>query len=149
MPPEDTAKVNEEMVAATQKANELLAALNEADGSPSADLQRQAGECSDEMLALGKKSIADVDYTKATLALKLAVKLDPENMDAESELKKAVKKMAAMDGELQESLDEQAKREAKKGKAKAAAKKPTPKKISMFDDDEEDDEEGETSMFDD
>ena len=149
VPPEDTAKVNDEMVAATQKANELLAALNEADGSPSADLQRQAGECSDEMLALGKKSIADVDYTKATLALKLAVKLDPENMDAESELKKAVKKMAAMDGELQESLDEQAKREAKKGKAKAAAKKPTPKKISMFDDDEEDDEEGETSIFDD
>ena len=70
-------------------------------------------------------------------------------MDAKSELKKAVNKMAAMDGDLQESLGEQAKREAKKGKAKAAAKKPTPKKISMFDDDEEDDEEGETSMFDD
>ena len=149
VPPEDTAKANDEMVAATQKANELLAALNEADGSPSSDLQQQVEECSDEMLALGKKSIADVDYATATLALKLAMKLDPENMDAKSELKKAVNKMAAMDGDLQESLGEQAKREAKKGKAKAAAKKPTPKKISMFDDDEEDDEEGETSMFDD
>ena len=119
VPPEDTAKANDEMVAAAEGI---------AFTAPGSEVAAGA---------------------TATLALKLAVKLDPENMDAKSELKKALQKMAAMDGELQGSLDEQAKREAKKGKAKAAAKKPTPKKISMFDDDEEDDEEGETSMFDD
>ena len=83
VPPEDTAKANDEMVAATQKANELLAALNEADGSPSSDLQQQVEECSDEMLALGKKSIADVDYTTATLALKLAEKLERKQLREE------------------------------------------------------------------
>ena len=137
VPPEVTAEQVDEMVAATMKANELLAQLSE--GEPSAELKQQAEKASDELLAGAKTAMKALDYAKATLSLKLAIKLDPENMEAEKLMKQAMSKMAAMDGELKEGVEQKQKRAADGQKKKAAAK--PLKKISMFDDDDDDDDD--------
>ena len=57
-----------------------------------------------------------------SLSLKLAIKLDPDNMEAEKLMKQAMSKMAAMDGELKEGMEQQQKRTADAQKKTAAAK---------------------------
>eukprot|EP01046_Picozoa_sp_COSAG06_P060336 COSAG06_NODE_12798_length_1327_cov_1.315961_1_plen_325_part_00 len=143
VPPEVTAEQVDEMVAATMKANELLAQLSE--GEPSAELKQQAEKASDELLAGAKTAMKALDYAKATLSLKLAIKLDPENMEAEKLMKQAMSKMAAMDGELKEGVEQKQKRAADGQKKKAAAK--PLKKISMFDDDDDDDDDDGGGLF--
>lgn len=137
VPPEAAAERVDEMVAATMKANELLAQLSE--GAPSAKLKQEAEAASDEQLASAKAAMKMLDYAKATISLKLAIKLDAENMEAEKLMKQAMSKMAAMDGELKEGMEQQQKRTADAQKKKAAAK--PLKKISMFDEDEDDDDD--------
>lgn len=143
VPPEKAAQLVDEMVAATTKANELLAQLSE--GAPSAKLKQEAEAASDEQLASAKSAMKALDYAKATISLKLAIKLDPENMEAEKLMKQAMAKMAAMDGELKEGIEQQQKRAADSQKKKSAAK--PLKKISMFDDDEEDDSDDGGGLF--
>eukprot|EP01043_Picozoa_sp_COSAG02_P015179 COSAG02_NODE_641_length_19049_cov_119.025541_4_plen_377_part_00 len=146
VPPEATAARVDEVVAATTKANELLAQLSEGERAPPAKLKQEAEAASDEQLASAKKAMKALDYVKATISLKLAIKLDPENMEAEKLMQQAMSKMAAMDGELREGMEQQQKRTADAQKKKAAAK--PLKKISIFDedDDDEDDDGGDPEL---
>ena len=143
VPPEKAAEEADDLAAATMKANELLAKLNEAAdeaGGASADLKKQSEAMSDELLELAKKSMKALEYPKATISLKLAIKLDGTNTDAEKLMKQAMQKMAAMDSGLSDAIEAKQKRTADAGKKKAE-KKPL-KKISMFDEDSDDDDDG-------
>ena len=148
VPPEKAAAEADDLAAATMKANELLAKLNEASDEPggaSAELKKECEAMSDELFELAKKSMKALEYPKASICLKLAIKLDGSNTQAEKLMKQAVQKMAAMDGGLQDAVEAKQKRTADAGKKKVE-KKPL-KKISMFDDDDDDDDDDGGGIF--
>jgi hypothetical protein len=82
VPPSDVdAAISAELAAATVQANEVLAQLR--DGGASRELSEKAETLSDEQLALGKNAMSSKAYAQACAALKMAVHLDKDNIEAD------------------------------------------------------------------